>query len=133
MFSLAPFQGIGTGTITLPAHARAIIEAYDQDVFVDRAVGVDLYRRLSLPAGQKDHITVRSSSHGGTTLTAQHTSPNSEISPDDAVKFYGIYRVGDLLESCAQLGRDCNADLATMGNWPDGTPVLPSVVTDNPS
>jgi hypothetical protein len=133
MFSLAPFQGIGTGAITLPAHTRAIIEAYDQDTLVNRSVGVDLYRRLALPASQKDHITVRTSSHGGATLTAQHTSPNSVISPDDANKFYGIYRVGDLLEGCAFVGTGCAADLSTMGNWPDGTPVLPSVVTDNPS
>jgi CHAD domain-containing protein len=58
---------------------------------------------MSMPADQKDHVTVRSSSHGGVTLTAQHTSPNSFISPDDAVKFYGIYRIGDILESCAVL------------------------------
>lgn len=132
MFSLAPFQGIGSGPIALPAHSRAIIEAYDQDTLVNPAVGADLYRRLSLPATQKDHITVRSSSHAGATLTAQHTSPNSVISPDDAVKFYGIYRVGDLLEGCAFEGRDCDADLSLMGNWTDGTPVLPSIVTDNP-
>jgi len=132
MFALAPFQGIGSGPITLPAHTRAIIEAYDQDTLVDRNVGIDLYRRLSLPADHKDHVTVRSSSHGGATLTAQHTSPNSVITPDDAIKFYGIYRIGDLLESCALLGHDCNADLSLMGTWPDGTAVLPSVVTDNP-
>lgn len=132
MFSLAPFQGIGTGPIALPPHARAIIEAYDQDILVDRAVGVDLYHRLSLPASQKDHVTVRSSSHGGTTLTAQHTSPNSVVAPDDAIKFYGIYRVGDILESCALVGTNCDADLSLMGTWSDGSPVLPSIVTDNP-
>jgi hypothetical protein len=77
-------------------------------------------------------VTVRSSSHGGVTLTAQHTSPNSVISPDDAVKFYGIYRVGDILESCTLLGHNCAADLSPMGSWSDGTPVLPSVVTDSP-
>jgi pimeloyl-ACP methyl ester carboxylesterase len=132
MFSLAPFQGIGSGSITLPSHARAIIEAYDQDTLVAPAVGADLYRRLSLPASQKDHITVRSSSRGGATLTAQHTSPNSIISPDDAIKFYGIYRVGDILQSCALLGDNCGADLSLMGSWSDGTPVLPSIVTDSP-
>jgi hypothetical protein len=132
MFALAPYQGIGSGPITLPAHARAIIQAYDQDTIVDRNVGVDLYRRLSLPAGQKDHVTVRSSSHEGATLTAQHTSPNSVVAPDDAIKYYGIYRVGDLLQSCALVGENCDADLSLMGNWPDGTPVLPSIVTDDP-
>lgn len=132
MFALAPYQGLGSGTITLPGHARAIIEAYDQDILVNRAVGVDLYRRLSLPAGQKDHVTVRSSSRGGVALTAQHTSPNSVVAPDDAIKYFGIYRVGDLLESCALVRQNCNADLSFMGRWSDGTPVLPSIVTDNP-
>ncbi|HKY65703.1 MAG TPA: alpha/beta hydrolase [Acidimicrobiales bacterium] len=132
LFSLAPYQGIGSGPIALPAHTRAVIEAYDQDTLVDRNVGIDLFRRLSLPASQKDHVTVRTSSHGGVTLTAQHTSPNSGISPDDAVKFYGIYRIGDILASCALTGRNCTADMSSMGTWPDGTPALPSIVTDTP-
>jgi hypothetical protein len=132
LLSLAPFQGIGTGAITLPAQTRAVVEAYDQDTLVDPAVGADLFRRMSMPNSQKDHVTVRSSSHGGATLTAQHTSPNSIITPDDAVKFYGIYRIGDILESCALRGQNCTTDLSTMGSWPDGTPALASVVTDNP-
>lgn len=132
MLSLAPYRGIGSGTITLPGHARAVIEAFDRDTLVSRSVGVDLFRRLSIPASQKDHVTVRSSSRGSASLTAQHTSPNSIISPDDAVKFYGIYRVGDILGSCAVLGENCQADMSSMGSWSDGTPVLPSVVTDNP-
>lgn len=132
LFSLAPYRGIGSGTITLPAHTRAIIEAYDRDTLVSRSVGADLFRRLSVPNSQKDHITVRSSSHGGASVVAQHTSPNSVISPDDAVKFYGIYRVGDLLGACALTGEHCGADLGFMGSWSDGTPVLRSVVTDSP-
>ncbi len=132
LFSMAPYQGIGSGPIALPAHTRAVVEAYDQDTLVDRNVGVDLFGRMSMPAGQKDHVTVRSSSRGGVNLTAQHTSPNSVISPDDAIKFYAIYRIGDILESCALTGRNCTGDLSSMGNWSDGTPVLPSVVTDSP-
>jgi hypothetical protein len=54
------------------------------------------------------------------------------VAPDDAIKFYGIYRVGAILESCALVGKNCDADLSFMGNWSDGTPVLPSIVTDNP-
>lgn len=132
LFSLAPYRGIGTGTITLPAHTRAVIEAYSDDGLVSRSVGVDLFRRMSMPNSQKDHVTVRTSSHGGATLSAAHTSPNSIIAPDDAIKFYGIYRVGDILESCAGTSQNCSADMSLMGTWPDGTAVLPSVVTDNP-
>ena len=132
LFSLAPYQGIGTGPIALPAHTRAVIEAYSDDGLVNRSVGADLFRRMSMPTSQKDHVTVRTSSHGGATLTAAHTSPNSIIAPDDAIKFYGIYRIGDILESCALTGQHCGDDLSLMGNWRDGTTVLPSVVTDNP-
>jgi len=131
-FLLAPYRGIGTGTITLPAHTRVIVEAYDNDTLVDNAVGIDLFHRMSVPNSQKDHVTVRSSSHGNESINAQHTSPNSVISPDDAVKFFGIYRVGDVLQSCALRGTNCATDLSYMSTWTDGTPVLPSVVTDDP-
>jgi hypothetical protein len=87
---------------------------------------------MSIPNSQKDHVTVLSSSHGGASITAQHTSPNSVISPDDQVKWYGIYRVGDILESCTLRATNCSADLSFMGNWADGTPIMPSVVSDNP-
>jgi hypothetical protein len=132
VFSLAPFQGIGSGPIDLPAHTRAVVQAYDGDTLVNRQVGVDLFHRMSIPYSQKDHVTVRSSSYQGTSLSAVHTSPNSVIAPDDAIKFYGIYRVGDALQSCALLGANCDTDLSYMGEWSDGTPVLPSVVTDDP-
>jgi hypothetical protein len=132
-FLLAPYRGIGTGTIDLPGHTRVVVEAYDGDTLVDNQVGIDLFHRMSVPDSRKDHVTVRSSSNGGTTLSAVHTSPNSGIAPDDAIKFYGIYRVGDALQGCALVGRDCGADLGEMGNWSDGTPVLRSVVSDNPS
>lgn len=132
LFSLAPYRGIGTGTIALPAHTRAVVEAYSDDTLVSRSVGVDLFGRMSMPNSQKDHVTVRTSSRGGVTLSAQHTSPNSIIAPEDAIKSYGIYRVGDILESCSVTGQHCGDDMSVMGTWSDGTPVLPSVVTDNP-
>ena len=132
LFSLAPYQGIGTGTIALPAHTRAVVEAYDGDTLVNRSVGVDLFGRMSMPNSQKDHVTVRSSSNGGASLSAQHTSPNSIIAPDDAIKFYGIYRIGDILESCSVTDQNCTTNMALMGNWSDGTPALPPVVTDTP-
>ena len=132
LFPLAPYQGIGTAPITLPAHTRAIIEAYDQDTLVDRNVGVDLFRRLSIPAGQKDHVTVRSSSNGGATLTAQHTSPNSvslRTMPSSSTASTAPATAGELRPAGAS---NCAADLGLMGTWADGTPVLASVVTDNP-
>lgn len=135
LFPLAPFQTLpaGTAPITLPSHARAVVEAYDGDTLVDNAVGIAMFHRLTVPASQKQHVTVRTSSNGAARLDAVHTSPNSVIAPDDAVKFYGIYRIADALQSCALLNQNCNADLSLMGNWPDGSAVLPSVSTDNPT
>ena len=135
LFSLAPFQTLpaGTAPIALPAHTQAVVEAYDADTLVNNQVGIDMFHRLSIPNSKKQHVTVRSSSNGSARLDATHTSPNSVIAPDDAIKFYGIYRVADALESCALLNQNCTADLSLMGSWPDGTPVLPSVSTDTPS
>jgi hypothetical protein len=132
-FLLAPYRGIGTGAITLPAHTRVVVEAYDGDTLVDNGVGIDLFHRMSTPDSQKDHVTVLSSSHDGASLSAVHTSPNSVIAPDDAIKFFGIYRVGDALQSCALVGQNCGADLGEMGSWSDGTPVVRSVVSDDPT
>jgi hypothetical protein len=135
LMPLAPYQTLPSGSapIALPAHARAVVEAYDNDTLVDNQVGITMFHRLSMPYSQKQHVTVRSSSNGTSQLNATHTSPNSVIAPDDAIKFFGIYRVVDALESCALLNQSCNADLSLMGNWSDGSPVLPSASTDSPT
>lgn len=134
--SLAPWQiqGVPDGTIVFPSNAVVAIEAYSDDTLVQKSVGVDMYNRLSTPASRKQHITLRTTTHNGTTLKAEHTTPNSVLTPDDAMKFFGIYRVMDALQQCSLFQQSCDADLSYMGTWPDdGSPVLPAISTDSPT
>jgi hypothetical protein len=132
---IAPWfvHGVGTGPITVPARTRVVVIGYDNDTYVDNRIGIDLYRSLSVPASQKQHVTVRSQTRWLTTLNAQHTAPNSLIAPNDAIKYYGLYRTIDALETCSLLGTNCNADLTAMGSWSDGQPVTPAISTDTPT
>jgi hypothetical protein len=134
--ALAPWQIAGveaTGSISIPSNAQVVVEAYQDDTLVSRSVGVSMYNRWNLPASQKQHVTVRGQSHGGVTLQAVHTTPNSIIAPEDAMKFFGIFRIADALQSCSQQGQNCTADFSFMGTWSDGTPVTPALSTDSPT
>jgi hypothetical protein len=135
LFLLAPWftAGVGTGPITLPAQARIVVEGYDNDTWVDNRIGIEMFNAFTTDDAHKQHVTVRSQTHQGTTLNAQHTAPNSIIAPNDAIKYFGIYRIGDALQSCALTGQHCNEDLAFMGTWPDGTAVTPAISTDDPT
>ena len=134
LMPLAPWYaaGIGTGPIDVPAHTRVVVEGYDNDTLVDNRIGIELYKAFTVPAAQKQHVTVRSQTKDGVTLNAQHTSPNSIIAPNDAIKFYGIYRIADATQTCSLSGANCDADLSFMGKWADGTAVTPALSTDAP-
>lgn len=135
LMPLAPWYaaGVGTGPITLPAHTRVVVEGYDNDTLVDNRIGIELFRAFTVSLSQKQHVTVRSETRNGVALQATHTAPNSIIAPNDAIKFYGIYRVADALQSCSLRGADCNADLSFMGTWSDGVAVLPALSSDTPT
>jgi hypothetical protein len=135
LLPLAPWyvHGVGIGPITVPAHTRVAVIGYDNDTYVDNRIGIDLFRSLTLPAAQKQHVTVRSQTRSlFMTLNAQHTAANSIIAPNDAIKFFGLYRISDALQSCSLHGTNCDTDLSFMGRWSDGQPVTPAVSTDDP-
>jgi hypothetical protein len=131
---IAPWyvHGVGTGTISVPAHARVTVIGYDNDGWVDNRMGIDLFRSLDLPLTQRQHVTVRSQTRFPTTLNAQHTAANSILAPNDAIRFFGLYQITDATESCSLLGTNCAADLTYMGRWSDGRPVTPAISTDAP-
>jgi hypothetical protein len=134
LFLLAPWftAGVGTGPITLPSQARVVVEGYDNDTWVDNRIGIEMFEAFTTPDARKQHVTIRSQTYQGTTLNAQHTAPNSLVAPNDGIKYFGLYRIGDALESCALTGQNCNTDLSFMGTWPDDTPVTRAVSTDDP-
>ncbi|HNP56210.1 MAG TPA: hypothetical protein PKG94_04470 [Gordonia sp. (in: high G+C Gram-positive bacteria)] len=136
LFQLAPVftTRVGSGPIKVPGHTRVVVETYDNDFIVDARSGIQQYRDYAIPSSQKKYVMVRTDDHGGpaATLLATHTSPNSLLAPEDAIRFYGIYRVGDALESCALWGKNCDADLTYMGKWSDGREVRRSISSANP-
>jgi hypothetical protein len=136
VMALAPWTLAGvnaTGPITFPANAHVVVEAYSDDTLVNRSVGVDIFNRITTPASKKQHVTLNTTTYDGATLNAVHTTPNSVIAPEDAMRFYGIYRIADALQGCSQRGVDCATDFSVMGTWSDGTPVLPATSTDTPA
>lgn len=126
-------HGVGTGPITVPTRTRVAVIGYDNDTYVDNRMGIDLHRSLTVPATQRQHVTVRSQSRWFTTLNAQHTAANSILAPNDAIKFFGLYRTTDAVQSCSLTGANCDTDLSFMGRWTDGPAVTPAISTDNPT
>ena len=136
VYALNPWylDGVGTGSITFPANTRLIVENGDDDSFVDNRIGMDYFNSVWLPATQKVHVDLITQTVGSVTLDAQHTMPNSVIAPDDAMKYYGMYRNADVLENCSLTNSWCNwSQMTNMGTWSDGTPVTPAIVSQSPT
>jgi len=135
LFQLAPAfaANVGTGPLTVPPHTRVVVQNYSDDVILDTRIGIEQFEAYSLPATHKQHVLVRSESRGPlASLSATHLSPSSVLAPEDAIRFFGIYRIGDALQACALTGRHCTADLSYMGRWSDGRPVRRALSTDRP-
>jgi len=129
---------VGTGRIEVPARTRAAVVAYDEDLFVDARIGIDLVRSLGVPDDQKVHVTVRSDRTVTPELLADHLGPLSfplplfgTLSPDHFDR-WSAQRTVDSVAGCSFDGRWCGTDLADMGTWPDGRAVQRAVVTDDP-
>ncbi|MCK8616299.1 alpha/beta hydrolase [Gordonia sp. C13] len=135
LFQIAPAfaSDVGTGSISVPQYTRVVVENFDHDNVLDARIGIEQFNAYDLPVEQKRHITVRSDFRGPLTrLDATHLSANSVLAPNDAIRFYGIYRVGDALQSCALTGSHCTSDLSYMGEWSDGRAVRKSISTTTP-
>lgn len=131
--------GVGDGQITVPGLDRAAVVAYDEDVFVDGRIGIEIFRSLDLPDDRKDHVTVRSDRTRDPALIADHLGPLSFPVPflgtlsEDHLDRWSAYRTVDAVAGCATDGRWCDTDLADTGRWPDGTPVRRAEVSDRPT
>lgn len=136
LFSLSQaytqWQGSG-GPIALPAHARMLVVAGNNDSYADVRNGIDVFESVTIPDDRTAHVTLRSDYRGWPTLDATHmivvegTGGSAVDALDGAV-----WRMSDALQSCAMSGANCAADLTTIGRWSDGVPARPAVVTDQP-
>lgn len=86
---------------------------------------------------RRDYIWMYGDDHGDPPLIASHTLPTI-ISPDDAFDFFGFWKLGDALATCALDDRNCGAAVGGgpeqryMGTWSDGVDVRKLGVFDEP-
>lgn len=137
MMQMAPFAafGVGTGAIEIPAHARALVVNFDDDRVADARLGIEEFRAFTLAADHKAHVMLHREFRGDQRVDASHIAPNTLFWPftqEDTIDFRGIWRNADVLQTCADTGTACDADLGDMGNWSDGVPFLRATVSTDP-
>lgn len=141
LFSMAPwyhFQLQSRDYQNFPAHAKLVIQVYEDDKVNDHRLGRELFERIKLPLSEKDFMMVRGDRLGGARIDAGHGAPESrEI--EDAIDFYAIYRIFDGLSSYAFAGDEEGRRVALgngrpeqrfMGNWDNGQPIREMLVGD---
>jgi len=127
----------------LPEHLRVLIQVFEDDTATDHRIAIDQFHAIGVPQDSKEFILVRSDANGACRLPAVHTVPQSKglQARDDAIDFYGVYRLFDALAAFAfgdeEAGRRVafghgSAEQIAMGRWPDGTPVAPLVASRDP-
>lgn len=138
LVALAPSasQETGGGDIMVPAHTVALVVTFDLDEIADHRFGMLTYDALTIGTERKQFVTVRTDLRptAGTNvaLVADHASPHDMAERNNAIKWYGIHRNIDAIESCSVVSTGCTTDLSYMGRWSDDVPVTPAISTDDP-
>jgi|WetSurMetagenome_2_1015567.scaffolds.fasta_scaffold00230_4 hypothetical protein len=146
VYMMAPWYSFEVDRIKLrlfPQRVKMVIEVFADDRVCDHRMAVSLFNTIGIPASEKNFITLYSDSLSGCRLRADHNTPKGPFDPraeEDALDYYGVYRLFDALSSYAfdgdtlgkalALGRDGAARF--MGKWRNGKPVAPLVATGSP-
>jgi acetyl esterase/lipase len=147
LFISAPWYTFGMSQEdfeAIPKHVKLLLTTYDDDVFNDHQVAVDIFRSVRVPADEKSFITFMSDTLDSVILSANHFVPYSAQSVNgviDNFDFFGIFKLFDALAAytvtgdkegkIVALGKG-NEEQCYMGVWPDGSPVTPAVVSTDP-
>lgn len=141
LFSMAPwyhFQLQPRDYQNFPAHAKLVIQVYEDDKVNDHRLGRELFERINLPLSEKDFMMVRGDRSGEARIDAGHGAPESRETVD-AIDFYAIYRVFDALSSYAFTGDEAGRLIALgngggaqryMGRWANGQPIREMLTGD---
>ena len=147
LFISAPWYTFGVSQAdfeAIPGHTKMLLVTYDDDVFNDHQMAVDIFRSVRIPADEKCYITFFSDTLENIILPANHFVPYSAESVNgviDNFDFFGIFRLFDALASYTFTGDEDAKRIALgkgspeqcyMGLWPDGSPVTPAVVSTDP-
>lgn len=123
--------------VNFPAHAKVVVQTYEEDNICDHRIAKEIFDRINLPASEKDFVMLRSEERLGHKLAAEHGTPSG--SQEDALDYYGIYRLFDALADYAFTNNEAGKRIALgngsreqkfMGTWPDGRPVREMLAGD---
>jgi hypothetical protein len=129
----------------IPSKVKLLIIIYDDDVFNDHQMAVDLFRSTtSIPLSEKCFVTMYSDTLDSIILPANHFVPYSSENVNgviDQFDYYGLFRLFDALAAYAfegdTLGKhialgDGSKEQCYLGEWHNETPVKPFSVSKNP-
>jgi len=110
----------------------------DVDSFAGRLGCDEVFQRTGhLKRGNRSYVWMFGDDHGSPSLVSNHFAP-SVASPVDALDYFGYWKLGDALATCALKGDRCGyavgggAKQAGMGHWSDGVPVRPLSIFSKP-
>lgn len=140
VFTLAPWYVYEITTrqlLSFPAHAKLLVQVYDNDTVNDHRIAKEVFERVGLPASEKDFVLLRSDQQQGLELDASHGTPSGQT--PNALDYYGIWRLFDALADYAFNGTAAGKELALgngnaqqrfMGVWPNGQPAKEALAGD---
>jgi hypothetical protein len=143
LFTMAPWYSYQITPAQLgsfPANTRMITQVYDEDVYNDHRLAIDIFKNINIPNSEKDYYYLKPSTVAGYKYTTEHNLPNSR-SAYDAYDYYGVYRLLDALMDYSFNGSQTGKNVAlgngsseqvTMPGY-NGQFMAPLEVTDAPS
>ncbi|MBD3241010.1 MAG: hypothetical protein GF331_10530 [Chitinivibrionales bacterium] len=127
-----------------PEQVKMVVQVYDDDRVNDHQMAVDIFRRIGIPASEKDYVIVHSDSVEGMAARANHFVPygsNNIYGTEDILDYYGVFRLLDALAETAFSGSPEGRRVALgngdelqvfMGELDEGRPFRQLTVTDEP-
>lgn len=142
LFTMAPwysYQITPAQLASFPANTKMITQVYDEDVYNDHRMAIDIFKNINISNAEKDFYYLKPSTVAGYKYATDHTLPNTRTAYD-AYDYYGVYRLLDALIDYSFNNNAAGKNLAlgngsaqqvTMPGY-DGQVMTPLEVTDNP-
>lgn len=150
LFTMAPWYAFNWGSPSnystqqqlqdFPPNTKMITQIYEDDVFNDHRMAIDIFKNINIPNSEKDFIYFKTSTVAGYTYLTEHAMPTSRKAYD-ALDYYGVYRLLDAMIDYSWNGNVAAKDVAlgngsakqtTMPGY-NGQVMAPLEVTDNPT
>ncbi|MVT11872.1 alpha/beta hydrolase [Chitinophaga tropicalis] len=143
LFTMAPwysYQITPAQLASFPANTKMITQVYDEDVYNDHRMAIDIFKNINISNAEKDYYYMKPSTVAGYKYATDHMLPNTR-SAYDAYDYYGVYRLLDALIDYSFNNSAAGKNVAlgngsieqvTMPGY-NGQFMAPLEVTDNPA